>query len=179
MAGDLQRALTEGLAAAAHAVADENGYERWKGVRAVLDTFYRAEEKARSLDPTYYARRDASGDGQALGGLIWLRGIEVHHQAETEELRPGPTYWTGTEAKPLSLYVWTGTKAEPLRAHMVTAYGSSIPLYEALVWPDRDSLPPGKPERHGRDVMYDRFVARHELMLPLERARSFLRGESL
>jgi hypothetical protein len=134
----------------------------WKAVRDALSWLHRTEELAKR-DPGYFAARGSSDLGLTMAGLIWVRTVVDHHGAEVLGNTPTPV--------------------------IVTRYGSRhggatfqgtgeqrVDLSQTLVWPPRSSLPPGRPETHGRDVAYDQHVAGRDLLSPLRDALGFLSG---
>lgn len=140
----------------------------WRHLLAALDWLYRAEELCACADPGYYTRRDSCDDGRALAGLIYVRGVSVHHQADLSA-RLWPTQETkmlmGGVLKPAKPLMYTGTE-------LVTPQRRIL----APRWPRLDQLPPpGRPERRGRDVMYEEQVAGKRLVTPLQAAARFLR----
>ena len=57
----------------------------WVKTLAVLDWLYHCEEAEKTLDSSYYAARNSDPRGKSLSGLIWVRGLVVHHQAEVHK----------------------------------------------------------------------------------------------
>lgn len=130
----------------------------WVRTRIVLDWLYHCEEAEKTLDTSYYVARNADSRGKALAGLIWVRGLVVHHQAEVESLM----FTQETSQYKLAL----------------TAAGARVQSAEAMVatwvWPTRSALPVGRTEKQGRDIAYDECVANKPLLQPLEQAVSYL-----
>jgi hypothetical protein len=150
----LTRALVE--LRAAQAAGDEDLI--WERTRTVLDWLYHSEEAERTLDPGYYSGRDADPRGKALAGLIWVRGLAVHHQAE------------------LRAAMITQAKAQTKLAMDATGIRvrEAVAVAVKRAWPSRSQLPTGTPERRGRDVAYDAAVADKPLLPPLEKAAEYL-----
>jgi hypothetical protein len=93
--------------------------------------------------PDYYTRRDNDPDGRVVAGVIYARGLVAHQLATAGRLAHG---------------VFPST------------FPSVFPGGLAWRWrPFSELPPPGKPETHGRDQKYRRYVE-HEPVLTTMRA---------
>ncbi len=125
-----------------------------------LSWCYSLEEYHRARLPNYFALRDGTLGGDTLAGLIYARGLLTHGGlVATAEL----------VTLPPSL----------VRTQMVGHRGGGVthvrPVVSTLEWKPLLSLPaPGKPEKHWRDLRYQRHVERKPVLRPLESAERFL-----
>lgn len=168
---DRERYLTEIDAALAALGVAETAHDvdgSWGAARDVLSWLYNAEENERAADPAYYAGRDATGEGRTLAGLMWVRGLVVHRQAEVRV-----AIW-----KPVKIHrADDDGNWQPVALHRSAGDGTWVPAQayvSAAAWPARSELPPGRREQHGRDVHYDQHVAGSAFMAPLMAAREYI-----
>jgi hypothetical protein len=157
--------------AAAESSRDEDSI--WEETTGVLDRLYACEEAEKRVDPggiaAYYAHRDESPAGRALGGLIWVRGLVVHHQAEVREL-----LWKATEA-----WLRIGGRWVPAAKSIYAGGGwQEVSTNSAVAaWPSRSQLPKSDRSSRGRDELYRQHVEGQHLLLPVRAARDYLENE--
>ncbi len=145
--------------------ADDRGDEdaAWAGIRRVLTCLYRFEEQEKQADDlAYYRHRGNSTAGQIVGGLIWLRGLILLHDAEVRVRLFKPFAIAGDDSAP-----------QPLMVRSVA--DGHLVLVDEVLWPKRQHLPaPGRRYKpHQRDEYYERLVAGTPLMEPLRAAQSY------
>jgi hypothetical protein len=150
-------------------LADDRGDEdvAWTEIHHVLGCLYRFEEqKKRSDERAYYRRRGESTDGQIVGGLIWVRGLLLRHDAAFRVRLFKPFAIAGED-----------TALQPLAYKFIP--GRQPVFVDDVHWPDRQHLPaPGRRYKaHQRDAYYDMLVAGEPLMRPLRAARSYFVDE--
>lgn len=143
------------------------GDEKWRAIRSLLGVLYQCEEAERAHDLGYYAHRDASPEGRTMGGLMYGRGLVVHKQAEVKQamlVSAEAFIVVEGELRPAEMFISVSGELKPAKAMMsVTA------------WPKLAVLPaPGRPERNGRDVMYDDHVAEKPIVRPFREAIDYL-----
>jgi hypothetical protein len=148
------------------ALAAGDGQCAWRYLRDALAWLYRCEESENG-SVNYYTDRDANPDGQALAGLMWVRGLAEHHQAELQGrmLVSGGTFVKQADGSLV--------RVQP----QMMKHGKLVPVSVRVlrsVWPARQQLPAGRRETHGRDVLYDQCVAGRQILEPLNEARRFL-----
>ena len=134
-------------AMAALQVADDLGDEdaAWREIQRVLACLYRLEEQGKRSDElVYYRNRADSPDGQTVGGLIWVRGLLLRHDAEFR-LRLFKPFAIAGEDNAL----------QPLAYKIIP--GRQPVLVDEIHWPERRHLPaPGRRYKaHQRDGYYD------------------------
>lgn len=126
----------------------------WQATFEVLAWLYLCEEAEERHDVVAYrADRRATEDGRSLAGLIWLRGLVVHEQADFDDVAPVPVTWGG----------------EP-----VTWSGEPVTWGVEFVWRARGDLPWRDPAKDERVEMYEAHVESDGLLPPLERAHRYL-----
>ena len=133
----------------------------------VLGWLYALEEHHRDGlgDGPYFALRSASPEGQALGGLIYARGLFTHSLAEVAGLvtvRPGRTITMGGGG---------GRRGRGGRGivHRAAVTENSWKLLLELP-------PPTRPETKGRDAYYRKHVEGKPVLPPIEAAVTFITG---
>jgi hypothetical protein len=163
--------LIKGLNASMDALQTADGLNdedaAWSEIQNVLGCLQRLEEQAKSTaDLAYYRHRGNSTGGQIVGGLIWVRGLVVHHDAEVRIRLFRPFAIAGEDNAP-----------QPLAYKSIP--GSDPIFVDDVVWPERRHLPaPGRRYKsHQRDAYYDTVVAGEPLMGPLRAARSYFVDE--
>lgn len=146
-----------GLASALHHLCNvEMGNHEavWQATFEVISWLYLCDQAERHPDKdAYYEHRRASSDGRALGGLIGLRGLIVHHQVDFQDLAPVPVTWGG----------------QP-----VTWGGEPVTWGVELRWPPHRTPPWPDPAKDERVTMYQEYVAGQPLLEPLKRAHRYL-----
>jgi hypothetical protein len=98
-------------------------------------------EASRLGRASYFRARDADVDGEVVGGIMYARGLVVH--------------------QPLSANAALITGSRPFTMGWSSVGGGDTLLGPGvtLTWEGFARLPaPGKPERNGRDAMYQRRV---------------------
>jgi hypothetical protein len=126
----------------------------WQATFEVLAWLYLCEEAEEGEDvESYRADRRTTEDGRTLAGLIWLRGLVVHEQADFDDIAPLPVTWGGEPV------LWGG---EP------------VIWSGAFAWRARRNLPWREPSRDERVGMYEVHVEGDELLPPLQRAHQYL-----
>lgn len=163
--------LREALDELAEAELAKDEGRVWRWTDRALGSLYSCEEAAKKLlgKIPYYDRRALDEGGRTLAGLMWLRGLLVHHQADVRRLlwKPGgPVHvWDGEKWQPCQTRFWDGEKWQPAATVRIAA----------LAWPTRDTLPKGdRNKTHDRDAFYDERVASRDLLPPLEEAHAYL-----
>ena len=141
----------------------------WTEIQNVLGCLYRFEEQEkRSDDLAYYRDRGDSTDGQIVGGLIWVRGLLLRHDAEFRVRLFKPFAIAGED-----------NALQPLAYKIIP--GRQPVFVDDVHWPERRHLPaPGRRYKaHQRDEYYDALVAGRPLMAPLRAARELLPGRAM
>jgi hypothetical protein len=165
-------ALTRHLDAfdAAELAADRDG--SWIALRDALGWIHKLQELDRKVNPvTYYITRGHDPAGQTMGGLVWVRGLADHHQAELRQrdLLTVRVYVAREDG------VLVDSRGEPFdqaetdrRAAEAFRHGSR--------WPSRGDLPepPASMRPHDRDRYYDERVAGRPLADPLREVQRYL-----
>lgn len=144
----------------------------WTATRDVLAWLYRLEESEQRIDPSYYQHREMEDDGKTLAGLVWVRGLVDHHQAEIRTL-----VWI--EAP---VFVKRGGEWRAADVHVRRSgeWATGTVRVRRPVWPPLADLSKqsDRPDKYGRDLHYETFVARQQLSKPLHAARTYLLGRS-
>ncbi len=143
----LEKALTRLQKSASHD-------EQQQATSEILGWLYQLEEwhKTRLQPARYYQARDASKSGQVVGGLMYARGLVQHGSATVEELVEG---------------------AFDQNAFSANAFDVGI-----LTWkPFADLPPPGRPETHNRDELYQKRLEGKPVLETLIEGRDFLTND--
>jgi hypothetical protein len=136
------------------AVGPNNWDSVWQATFEVLAWLYLCEEAEERQDAeAYRADRRATEKGRTLAGLIWLRGLVVHEQADFDDVAPVPVTWGGER---------------------VTWGGEPVTWGVGFAWRARRDLPWRDPAKDERVEMYGVHVERDGLLPPLERAHRYL-----
>lgn len=152
-------------------VADDlNDEDRmWAALRHALDALHKCEVRDRaSHQQAYFRRRDASVEGRTAAGLIWVRGLIEHHDAEMRTHLFKPFAIAGEDRA-----------LQPL-VHLPAMPGETAMVFvDDVLWPERHHLPtPGRRYKpHQRDTYYDLLVAGRPLIDPLRAARSYFSSQ--
>jgi len=121
-----------------------------------LEDLYRMEEaeKKRLGEAVYFAQRDKDPLGRVVGGLVYARGLDTHSGALADRIEG----------------------SRPFRARQSTVRGGDTVRGPGVrvVWRSFSELPPpGRPEAHGRDVMYDQSVQGRDVLETFAEGTSF------
>ncbi len=155
-------ALDQALSELEEAIREWDEAEVWRRTRDVLEWLYRCEEREKTADPDYYTKRDRTAPGQTLAGLIWVRGLVDHHDADVRKIvQQRLSFWMNVNGKPTRLVARIGDQVMQAR------------IGEPQ-WPLRAELPQGQPEKRRRDFFYDLHVAGRAIVPPLGIARNYL-----
>ena len=127
----------------------------WQATFEVLAWLYLCEQaEQQPNEKAYFAHRRGVPGGRALGGLIRLRGLVVHHQVDFQKLAPVPATVGGIP---------------------ITLGGVPVTVGSQAVWPPRRASDPWPAKQKDERVeMYDAEVAENPLLDPLERACKYL-----
>jgi hypothetical protein len=132
----------------------------WRALSEALFWIAALDDQGRAL-PGYDARRDGEDGGRTVGGLVYARNRHAHNlvtAGEAEFIVPAPTVIQMPPGEPAAASSGRGT-VFAMRARWVPLV--ALP-------------PPDRPERHGRDAMYDGHVAGRPLREPLDEAAAWL-----
>lgn len=139
------QALDDAIAELRANLSGPDDFGVWSGLRSVLFWLYSFEEWCRNTDGSYYGHRDASPNGRALAGIIYIRGRAQHSVVDISELDwvedrlftlTDNGHWVPTTTYTLGVNGW-----QDVRTHTAQ-----------LVWPLRTRLPAAsRSETRGRD----------------------------
>jgi hypothetical protein len=125
----------------------------------VLEWIYTLEEFHKKRIPAYYYDRLQSVDGQTEAALVYARGLFTHSLQAAAHLVSRPTRM-----------IRIGGGGRRGGGVTIGSGGGS-----AIEWKAFHDLPlPGKPESHGRDLLYTQHVELRTLLQPLQSAITFI-----
>ena len=136
---------------------ERGDYEHPTPFAEILDHLYRIEngQRLRLGDHSYFPARDSDANGRVLGGIVYARGLTTHLDVLTTTIEG---------ARPITFGRSKFGNGDQFGGQGVR-----------LVWRAFKELPlPGKPERSGRDLMYQRAVAGNDVMDTLDNVAVFL-----
>lgn len=146
---------------------ERDEWRTWLWVNSALDWLYRADqnEKGEKKSPreiAYFGDRNVSKPARTLAGLIWVRGLAVHHAAEVRAMIQIPTE------------IMKRVDGEWVASSLTDAEGNELQFSRVEVgWPTRSDLPEGI-HNWGREKMYDECVSERRLLDPLAEARAYV-----
>jgi hypothetical protein len=125
----------------------------------ILTWAYSLEEwhrvRVQGMGRDYYLARDAVPDGQVAAGLIYVRGLVAHQLALVGSLVTRSSQLGVPSAQPGVMQLGVDNTDE-------------------WRWKPLQDLPgPGKPEKHGRDQLYQAHLAGRPLLEPLQAVERF------
>lgn len=163
-------ALTAALERLAEAEAGRDEEGIWAATREALEWLYACEEAEKAAIPDYYEDRNGTESGRTVAGLIWVRGLTMHHQAEVRRL-----LWLQART-----FVMVGGKFRPARTSVRVdgQWKETTPHVASARWPAVGLLPEGTMPARGRDRMYEDHVSEKPVMEPLQTALDYFAAKT-
>ncbi|MEV4627627.1 hypothetical protein AB0J90_15205 [Micromonospora sp. NPDC049523] len=149
--------LSEALDRLQHRIAEGTGSEHLIPFAEALQWVYSLHEYHRLTHPDFFNQAAAHPAGETLGAIVYARGLLTHRMADVTRL---------IGSRPFRLDISRLGGGDTLG-------GSGIQVY----WANLAALPaPGRPERHSRDVFYDRHLSGVPLLEPFGPVHDWLTG---
>lgn len=139
-------------------IAEGTGNEHLIPFAEALQWVYSLHEYHRLTRPDFFDRAAAHPAGETLRAMVFARGLLTHGLADVTRL---------TGSRPFRIRISRLGGGDALD-------GDGIEVY----WADLAALPPpGKPEKHGRDALYDKYLSGVPLLEPFGPVRDWLKAQ--
>ncbi|MEU8253243.1 hypothetical protein AB0C06_03105 [Micromonospora inaquosa] len=149
--------LSEAVDRLEHRVADGTGREHLIPFAEALQWVYSLHEYHRLTRRDFFARAAADRAGETLRAMVYARGLLTHGMADVTRL---------TGSRPFRIGVSRLSGGDALD-------GPGIEVF----WADFAALPPGKPEKHGRDALYQKHLSSVPLLDPFGPVLDWLKAQ--